>query len=191
MGTKPRNDWTKKGYRNIRYFHAIVRKRRATNHITKIKNHSDQWIDEDQKLREHIQQHFQSIFQTESNKSIESIMEVLNTYTLLGLSHLHKQILDKEFDIEEIKEATFKLDSWKAPGPDGIPAMLFHKCWDTMGQIVIQVTLSFLRTCYILKKLNNTFITLIPKNLNLEEVYEYRPINLHNVTYKIAASLSK
>ena len=99
--------------------------RGATNHITKIKNHSDQWIDEDQKLREHIQQHFQSIFQSESNKSLESIMEVLNTYTLPGLLHLHRQILDREFDIEEIKEAAFQLDSWKAPGPDGILAMLF------------------------------------------------------------------
>ena len=52
-------------------------------------------------------------------------MEVLNTYTLLGLSHLHRQILKKEFDIEEIKEVAFRLGSWKAPGPGDIPAMLF------------------------------------------------------------------
>ena len=36
---KARNDWTKKGDRNTRHFHAIVRKRRVTNRITKIKNH--------------------------------------------------------------------------------------------------------------------------------------------------------
>ena len=112
------------------------------------------------------------------NKSLESIMEVLNTYTLPGLSHLHRQILDREFEIEEIKEATFQLGSWKALGPDGIPAMLFQKCWETMGQIVIQATLSFLRTCYILEELNNTFITLVPQSLNLEEVSEYRSISL-------------
>lgn len=97
-------------------------------------------------------------------------MEVLNTYTLPGLSHLHRQILDREFNMEEIKEAAFQLGSWKAPGLDGIPAMLFHKCWDTMGQTIIQATLSFLRTCYILKELNNTFITLVPKSLNPEEL---------------------
>ena len=105
-------------------------------------------------------------------------MEVLNTYTLPRLSHLHRQILDREFEIEELKEATFQLGSWKALGPDGIPAMLFQKCWETMGQIVIQATLSFLRTCYILEELNNTFITLVPQSLNLEEVSEYRSISL-------------
>ena len=116
-------------------------------------------------------------------------MEVLNTYTLLGLSHLHRQILKKEFDIEEIKEAAFRLGSWNAPGPGDIPAMLFQKCWVTMGQTVIEATLSFLRIGYILKELNNTFITLVPKNLNSEEVCEYRPISLCNVAYKIAAKV--
>ena len=56
-----------------------------------------------------------------------------------------------------------------------------------MGQTVIQATLSFLRTGYILEELNNTFITLVPKNLSLEEVYECRPIGLRNVAYKIVA----
>ena len=116
-------------------------------------------------------------------------MEVLSTYTLPGLLHLHQQVLDREFNIEEIKEVTFQLGSWKAPSPDGIPAMLFQKCWDTMGQTVIQATLSFLKIGNILKELNNTFITLVPKSLNPKEVSEYRPISLCNVTYKIAAKV--
>ena len=77
---KARKDWTKKGDRNTRYFHAIVRKRRVANRITRLKNHSDQWIAEDQELRDHIQQHFQSIFQSESWTSTATIMEALNEY---------------------------------------------------------------------------------------------------------------
>ena len=105
---KARKDWTKKGYKNTKYFHAIVRKRRAANLITRLKNHSNQWIDEDQKLRDHIQQHFQSTFHSESRVNTATIMEVLNEYTLPGLSHLHRQILDKEFNIEEIKKVAFQ-----------------------------------------------------------------------------------
>ena len=58
-----------------------------------------------------------------------------------------------------------------------------------MGQTVIQATLSFLKIGNILKELNNTFITLVPKSLNPKEVSEYRPISLCNVTYKIAAKV--
>lgn len=116
-------------------------------------------------------------------------MEVLNAYTLPGLSHLHRQILDREFNIEKIKKAAFQLGSWKAPSPNGIPTMLFQKHWDTMGETVIQATLSFLKTGYILKELNNTFITLVPKSLNPEKISEYRPISLCNAAYKIAAKV--
>ena len=70
---KARKDWTKKGDKNTRYFHAIVRKRRAANRITRLKNHSDQWIAQDQELRDHIQQHFQSIFQSESRTNTATI----------------------------------------------------------------------------------------------------------------------
>ena len=84
------------------------------------------------------------MFQSESRASTAITMEVLNEYTLLVLLHLRQQILDREFNIEEIKKAAFQLGSWKAPGPDGILAMLFQKCWDTMGQTMIRATLSFL-----------------------------------------------
>ena len=109
--------------------------------------------------------------------------------TLPRLWHLHRQILDREFNIEEITNAAFQLRSWKAPGPNGIPAMLFQKCWNTMGQRMIQATLSFLSTGYILKELNNTFITLVPKSLSPEKISEYRPISLCNMAYKIAAKV--
>ena len=71
---KARKDWTKKGDRNTRYFHVIVCKRRAANRITRLKNHSDQWITQDQELRDHIKQHFQSIFQSESSTNTTTIM---------------------------------------------------------------------------------------------------------------------
>jgi len=58
-----------------------------------------------------------------------------------------------------------------------------------MGQTVIQATLCFLKICYILKELNNTFITLVTKSLNPEEISEYRLISICNVAYEIAAKV--
>ena len=49
---------------------------------------------------------------------------------------------------------------------------------------VTQVALSSLNSGSILKSINHTFITLIPKVHNLEKVTNFRPISLCNVIYK-------
>ena len=52
---------------------------------------------------------------------------------------------------------------------------------------VHQAVLSSLNSGAILKSINHTFITLIPKVNNLEKVSNFRPISLCNVIYKIVS----
>ena len=54
---------------------------------------------------------------------------------------------------------------------------------------VHQVVLSSLNLGAILKSINHTFITLIPKVNNLEKVSDFRPINLYNVIYNIVSKV--
>ena len=48
---------------------------------------------------------------------------------------------------------------------------------------------AFFHSGFMLKSLNHTFITLIPKVPNLEKVTQFRPIALCNVTYKIISKI--
>ena len=50
---------------------------------------------------------------------------------------------------------------------------------------VSRVVLSCLNSTSILRSINHTFITLIPKVQNPERVSNFRPISLCNVIYKI------
>lgn len=56
-----------------------------------------------------------------------------------------------------------------------------------MGDLTIASSLSCLNSGHLLKELNKTLITLIPKNNCLESVSHFRPITLCNVAYKIIA----
>lgn len=130
------------------------------------------------KHRQHIKEQFENLYQTPEKISKEDIAKTLDTYNLPRLTFIHKQGLDKEFTEKEVRGAVFQLWALKAPGPDGIPTLVFQKCWNTMGPTITQANLGFLRLGFILKELNSTFITLVPKSLSLETVGDFRPISI-------------
>ena len=71
--------------------------------------------------------------------------------------------LDKPYTSEEVGEAIRQMAPLKAPGPNGIPSLFYQTYWTDVGMDVTQAVLSSLNSRYILKSINHTFITLIPK----------------------------
>ena len=72
----------------------------------------------------------------------------------------------------------------KAPEPDGMPPLFYQHYWNLVGDDICQSVLTFLNSASLMH-LNHTFITLIPKKKNPEYAFEFRPISLCNVLYKI------
>lgn len=96
--------------------------------------------------------------------------------------------LEADFEEEEIKRAVWSCGSNKAPGPDGAN-FLFIKSWNITGEEVIALIQNFHKKETLPKGINTTFIALIPKVKNVEEVSQFRPISLVNSLYKIIAKL--
>ena len=90
---------------------------------------------------------------------------------------------------EEIERAIFQMGPHKAPGPNGIPAFFFQEFWDIVKQDILLSVKAFFHSGSLLKSLNHTYITLIPKMNNHDEVTHFRPISLCNVTYKIISKI--
>jgi len=90
---------------------------------------------------------------------------------------------------EEIYKAVFQMDPHKAPGSDGFGASFYQDHWVALKDILCVAVKDFFRSGKLLKAVNHTLITLIPKVANPETAAHFRPINLCTTLYKILAKI--
>lgn len=70
------------------------------------------------------------------------------------------------------------MKSSKAPGPDGYFAEFFKKAWSIIGGDVVATIKSFFESGKLLKEVNGTIITLVPKKLNPSTMGDFTNILL-------------
>lgn len=90
---------------------------------------------------------------------------------------------------EEVNEVLKHMQNGKALGPDGFNAYFFKACWNIVKEDILNVVEDFRVNKTILKVLNTSFISLIPKQDNAQTPERYRPIALCNVVYKIISKV--
>ena len=93
------------------------------------------------------------------------------------------------FSPDDVKQAVFDIAEDKAPGPDGYSSGFFKAAWPVVGEEVTRAVLDFFTTGKLLKQINSTILTLIPKVHTPMSVNDFRPISCCNVLYKIIAKL--
>lgn len=89
----------------------------------------------------------------------------------------------------EIKLALFHIGDDKALGPDGYTWAFFMKIWETVGSNVYSAVNEFFTSGQILKNLNHTYISLIPKKTHNPTISYYHPIACTNVFYKMITKI--
>ena len=95
----------------------------------------------------------------------------------------------QRYSSEEVKQALFQMHPSKSPEPNGMPPFFFQKYWHIVSQDVTIAILSVLNFGHMLHKMNFTHIVLIPKNNELKNMSDYRPISLDNVIFKIVSKV--
>lgn len=112
------------------------------------------------------------------------MMNIVSTLMENSISDADKDLLVRDVFEIEIKNTMFTLGSVKAPGPDGFTACFFKKAWPIVGSDVCSAVKSFFHSSSLLKEVNSTIITLVPKVPNPFSIIEFRPIPCCNVLYK-------
>ncbi|XP_077228465.1 uncharacterized protein LOC143861422 [Tasmannia lanceolata] len=85
---------------------------------------------------------------------------------------------------EEIKDVVWKSNGDKSSGPDGFNASFYRSFWYLLGDEFIAAIKNFFKSGKLLKSVNATFLSLIPKGPDTFSPSHYRPISLYNFLYK-------
>eukprot|EP00253_Pinus_taeda_P005494 PITA_05494 len=97
--------------------------------------------------------------------------------------------LNKPVTEAEVSTIIKDMQNGKAPGPDGFNVDFFKACWNVVKRDILDVVEDSRRSKSILKALNTSFISLIPKQDSALTPDKFRPIALCNVVYKIISKI--
>ena len=98
-------------------------------------------------------------------------------------------ILEVPFSEEQVRTTLFDLNGDKAPSPNGFTTVFWQENWDVVKVEIMKLFKEFHDKGSFVKSLNSTFIVLIPKKGEVEELKDFRPISLVGSIYKWIAKV--
>ena len=93
--------------------------------------------------------------------------------------------LKKSISLEEVRLVLFNMNSDKSLSLDRSQTFLDQKCWEIFGVNLWKAIEASKNGGSLLSKINYTFLTLIPKKDDIENLRDFRPTDLCNTIYKI------
>ncbi|KAL9247589.1 hypothetical protein vseg_021006 [Gypsophila vaccaria] len=93
--------------------------------------------------------------------------------------------LTKKFSVIEIKLPSSLLTETKALDLMGLPLDSIKDAWPSVGNDFCLAVQSFFSSGKMLKQINSTLLTLVPKGTHASSVLDYRPIPCCNTIYKV------
>jgi hypothetical protein len=134
-------------------------------------------------LKAYITKFYKDLFNEPEVNSFtldESRIEAISQVT-----SIENNFLTTPFTEKEVRDAIFDMEHNKAPGLDGFPAKFYQKFWDVIKGDLLQMFHELHTGTLPLFSPNFGLITLIPKVQQANQIQQYRPICLLNVSFKI------
>lgn len=156
---KTKIEWLQEGDRNSAYFHKILKSRHHKSRIESICYENGQRFEGD-KVPEQFVKNFEQLLGCAVN--VQSIEDRDDIFTCT-LNEEEAAVMVQDVTNSEVKKAMFDIANIKAPSPDGFTACFFKKAWSMIGDEVCDAIKEFFRSGKMLKEVNATIISLVPK----------------------------
>ena len=173
--------WLKDGDANTRFFHASIRMRQCHSSIHSIENFNGVIVNQPEDVANAFVDYYKVILGTSvSTKSVKPDIVALGP---IVNENMHAA-LTADFTSVDVHNAIFSIAVIQIPGPDCIGSQFFKDAWHLVGDDVVKAVLNFFRTGKLLKEVNSTSISLIPKTYHPTHVSQFRPISCCSLLYK-------
>nr|GEY00043.1 hypothetical protein [Tanacetum cinerariifolium] len=181
---KSKIKWLNAGDSNTAYFHNIVKSKCVRNRIEMVQDSSNVLHEGNMDVSAFVSHYEQFL-------GLEGTTTPLDDHRLFSrvLSDHKAEFMVMEVSDSKIKGALFSIGDDKAPSPDGFTVAFFKKSWDIMGGEVTIAIRDFFSNGKLLKELNHTIISLIPKVSTPTKINDYRPIYCCNVLFKCISKI--
>ncbi|KAK0599556.1 hypothetical protein LWI29_006326 [Acer saccharum] len=180
---KSRVKWLLEDDRNTRFFHSVASGRRRMNLIENIAFEGVIRSKPDE-VSSGVADFFEQQF-----RNVQWSRPKVRGLPLKKLSVGDKNFLEESFSVEEVKVALDSCDGNKAPGPDGFNLNFIKENWSVISGDFMNFLEEFHRDGRVVKEINRSFITLIPKCVKPKIMKDFRPISLVGSFYKILAKI--
>jgi hypothetical protein len=182
---RAKQHWLRYGDRNTAFYHSWVQHRRKINRIRSVTDEQGRTWTKIKDIGKVFNKFYEELFTSQGTNRVEECISGMDTRVT---EDMNRRLLHG-FSEEEIKIALFQMHPLKAPGPDGFPAAFYQRNWPTVGSEVCKAVLAFLNDGQMDMGINATNIVLIPKVNSPSKPFEYRPISLCNVIYKLISKV--
>jgi hypothetical protein len=178
------NQWLNLGDNNSVFFHKIVKARNASNLVKMLKDDQANSISDPKLIKEMAIDFYRNLLgcsthvfsKTQADRVAQLIQQQFSATCIEGMGVVVSR--------DEVHRTIFSMKPNKAPSPSGYFAGFFHKAWPIIGDGVTEVVLEFFSSGILLKEVNSTIITLVPKKRNPSVMGDYKPISYCNLIYK-------
>ncbi|KAK4384578.1 hypothetical protein Sango_3046200 [Sesamum angolense] len=154
--------WLKHGDQSSKIFFRKINTTRVKQRIFQITKVDGELLTAQQDVNQEFISYFQNLFGGPSlHRRID--LEFLRHKLKHTITTAEASLLVTPVTLSEVKEAFFDIDVESAPGPDGYTSAFYRYAWPVIGQAMFQGVGEFFRTGKLLKQLNTTLISLIPK----------------------------
>ncbi|KAK1281785.1 hypothetical protein QJS10_CPB22g00804 [Acorus calamus] len=180
---KSRQTWLREGDKNSKFFYSSIKSRIAQNCIRNVTLEDGSIVCEPNQVKQYAIHYFESLL----NRQHHSVIPDLAPSVTLREDDRHQ--LNKPVSAEEVRLALFSMKPLSSPGPDGFSARFFQHFWHIIKEDFISAICSFFHSGFLLRQINHSFISLIPKTKHADSFDCFRPISLCNTIYKVITKI--